>query len=141
MTKSPPLYWRHFFCSLDIEYNFITMLTSLFPTKVFDLYTDNSDLLERYIQVENGTLTLDVPGFSKNDLTLEVDQSEGLITINGEKEINGRKRTVKKSIKDYRLRNIDLDGVEAKIEDGVLSIYLKDLDKTVREKKRQISLK
>lgn len=117
------------------------MLTSLFPTKVFDLYTDNSDLLERYIQVENGTLTLDVPGFSKNDLTLEVDQSEGLITINGEKEINGRKRTVKKSIKDYRLRNIDLDGVEAKIEDGVLSIYLKDLDKTVREKKRQISLK
>lgn len=117
------------------------MLTSLFPTKVFDLYTDNSDLLERYVQVENGTLTLDVPGFSKKDLTLEVDQSEGLITINGEKEINGRKRTVKKSIKDYRLRNIDLDGVEAKIEDGVLSIYLKDLDKTVREKKRQISLK
>lgn len=117
------------------------MLTSLFPTKVFDLYTDNSDFLERYVQVENGTLTLDVPGFSKKDLTLEVDPGEGLITINGEKEINGRKRTVKKSIKDYRLRNIDLDGVEAKIEDGVLSIYLKDLDKTVREKKRQISLK
>lgn len=117
------------------------MLTSLFPTKVFDLYTDNSDLLERYIQVENGTLTLEVPGFSKKDLTLEVDQSEGLITINGEKEINGRKRTVKKSIRDYRLRNIDLDGVEAKIEDGILSIYLKDLDKTVKEKKRQISLK
>jgi HSP20 family molecular chaperone IbpA len=117
------------------------MLTSLFPTKVFDLYTDNSDLLERYIQVENGTLTLEVPGFSKKDLTLEVDQSEGLITINGEKEINGRKRTVKKSIRDYRLRNIDLDGVDAKIEDGILSIYLKDLDKTVKEKKRQISLK
>lgn len=141
MTELPPLYWRHFFCTLVIEYNFITMLTSLFPTKVFDLYTDNTDLLERYVQVENGTLTLDVPGFSKKDLTLEVDQSEGLITINGEKEINGRKRTVKKSIRDYRLRNIDLDGVEAKIEDGILSIYLKDLDKTVKEKKRQISLK
>ena len=117
------------------------MLTSLFPTKVFDLYTDNSDLLERYVQVENGTLTLEVPGFSKKDLTLEVDQSEGLITINGEKEINGRKRTVKKSIRDYRLRNIDLNSVEAKIEDGILSIYLKDLDKAVREKKCQISLK
>ena len=51
-----------------------------------------------------------------------------------------KKRTIKKSIKDYRLRNIDLDGVEAKIEDGVLSIYIKDLNKTVKEKKRQISL-
>lgn len=116
------------------------MITSLFPTRVFDFYTDNNDLWEKYVPVENGTITLDVPGFSKKDLTLEVDQSEGLITINGEKEINGKKRTIKKSIKDYRLRNIDLDGVEAKIEDGVLSIYIKDLNKTVKEKKRQISL-
>jgi len=118
----------------------LTMITSLFPTRVFDFYTDNNDLWEKYVSVENGTITLDVPGFSKKDLTLEVDQSEGLITINGEKEINGKKRTIKKSIKDYRLRNIDLDGVEAKIEDGVLSIYIKDLNKTVKEKKRQISL-
>ena len=118
----------------------LTMITSLFPTRVFDFYTDNNDLWEKYVPVENGTITLDVPGFSKKDLTLEVDQSEGLITINGEKEINGKKRTIKKSIKDYRLRNIDLDGVEAKIEDGVLSIYIKDLNKTVKEKKRQISL-
>ncbi len=118
----------------------LTMITNLFPTRVFDFYTDNNDLWEKYVPVENGTITLDVPGFSKKDLTLEVDQSEGLISINGEKEINGKKRTVKKSIRDYRLRNIDLDGVEAKIENGVLSIYLKDLDKTVKEKKRQISL-
>lgn len=118
----------------------LTMITNLFPTRVFDFYTDNNDLWEKYVPVENGTITLDVPGFSKKDLTLEVDQSEGLISINGEKEINGKKRTIKKSIRDYRLRNIDLDGVEAKIENGVLSIYLKDLDKTVKEKKRQISL-
>jgi len=118
----------------------LTMIANLFPTRVFDFYTDNNDLWEKYVPVENGTITLDVPGFSKKDLTLEVDQSEGLISINGEKEINGKKRTIKKSIKDYRLRNIDLDGVEAKIEDGVLSIYIKDLNKTVKEKKRQISL-
>ena len=58
----------------------------------------------------------------------------------GEKEINGKKRTLKKTIKDYRLRNVDLDAVEAKIEDGVLSIYLKELDPKTKEKKRQISL-
>jgi HSP20 family molecular chaperone IbpA len=115
------------------------MITSLFPTRMFDLYTDNRDLWEHYVPVENGTITMDVPGFSKKDVSLEVDQSEGLITITGEKEINGKKRTIKKSIRDYRLKNIDLDGVKASIEDGVLSIYLKDLDKKVKEKKRQIS--
>ena len=116
------------------------MIRTLFPTRVFDLYSDLENVLDSFIPVENGTLTLDVPGFSKKDITLEIDQSEGLISIEGEKEINGKKRTLKKTIKDYRLRNVDLDAVEAKIEDGVLSIYLKELDPKTKEKKRQISL-
>jgi len=116
------------------------MIRTLFPTRVFDLYTDLENALDSFVPVENGTLTLDVPGFSKKDITLEIDQSEGLISIEGEKEINGKKRTLKKTIKDYRLRNVDLDAVEAKIEDGVLSIYLKELDPKTKEKKRQISL-
>jgi len=120
--------------------NLLTMIRTLFPTRVFDLYTDLENALDSFVPVENGTLTLDVPGFSKKDITLEIDQSEGLISIEGEKEINGKKRTLKKTIKDYRLRNVDLDAVEAKIEDGVLSIYLKELDPKTKEKKRQISL-
>ena len=120
--------------------NLLTMIRTLFPTRVFDLYSDLENVLDSFIPVENGTLTLDVPGFSKKDITLEIDQSEGLISIEGEKEINGKKRTLKKTIKDYRLRNVDLDAVEAKIEDGVLSIYLKELDPKTKEKKRQISL-
>jgi HSP20 family molecular chaperone IbpA len=120
--------------------NLLTMIRTLFPTRVFDLYSDLENVLDSFVPVENGTLTLDVPGFSKKDITLEIDQSEGLISIEGEKEINGKKRTLKKTIKDYRLRNVDLDAVEAKIEDGVLSIYLKELDPKTKEKKRQISL-
>lgn len=120
--------------------NLLTMIRTLFPTRVFDLYSDLENVLDSFVPVENGTLTLDVPGFSKKDITLEIDQSEGLISIEGEKEINGKKRTLKKSIRDYRFRNIDLDAVEAKIEDGVLSIYLKELDPKTKEKKRQISL-
>jgi len=116
------------------------MIKTLFPTRVFDLYSDLENVLDSFVPVENGTLTLDVPGFSKKDLTLEIDQNAGLISIEGEKEINGKKRTIKKSIRDYRFRNVDLDAVEAKIEDGVLSIYLKELDPKTKEKKRQISL-
>ena len=120
--------------------NLLIMIKTLFPTRVFDLYSDLENVLDSFVPVENGTLTLDVPGFSKKDLTLEIDQNAGLISIEGEKEINGKKRTIKKSIRDYRFRNVDLDAVEAKIEDGVLSIYLKELDPKTKEKKRQISL-
>lgn len=116
------------------------MIRSLFPHRVFDLYSDLEHALDSYVPVENGTLTLDVPGFSKKDLTLEIDQSEGLILIQGEKEINGRKRSIKKTIRDYRLKNVDLDAVEAKVQDGVLSVYIKEFDPKVKEKKRQISL-
>jgi HSP20 family molecular chaperone IbpA len=116
------------------------MIRTLFPTRVFDLYSDLENSLDSFVPVENGTLTLEVPGFSKKDLTLEIDQSEGLISIHGEKELNGKKRSIKKSIRDYRFRNVDLDAVEAKVEDGILSVYLKELDPKVKEKKRQISL-
>lgn len=120
--------------------NLLTMIRTLFPTRVFDLYSDLENSLDSFVPVENGTLTLEVPGFSKKDLTLEIDQSEGLISIQGEKEVNGKKRSIKKSIRDYRFRNVDLDAVEAKVEDGILSVYLKELDPKVKEKKRQISL-
>ena len=120
--------------------NLLTMIRTLFPTRVFDLYSDLENSLDSFVPVENGTLTLEVPGFSKKDLTLEIDQSEGLISIQGEKELNGKKRSIKKSIRDYRFRNVDLDAVEAKVEDGILSVYLKELDPKVKEKKRQISL-
>ena len=116
------------------------MLTSLFPIRNLDFYTDSENLFERFIPVENGTITLDVPGFSKKDLTLEIDANTGLLTIEGEKEINGKKRSIKRTIKDYKLKNVDLDAVEAKVEDGILSIYIKELDAKVKDKKRQISV-
>lgn len=114
------------------------MIRNLFPTRVLDLYTDLDHHLDSYLPVENGTLTLDVPGFSKKDLSLEIDSESGLLTIEGEKEINGKKRSIKKSIRHPRLRIVDLDRVEAKVQDGVLSVYLKELE--TKETKRQISL-
>lgn len=116
------------------------MLTNLFPTRTFDFYTDAENLFERFIPVENGTITIDVPGFTKNDLSLEIDANTGLLTVNGEKEINGRKREVKRTIKDHKLKNVDLDSVEAKVQDGILSIYIRELDAKVKDRKRQISV-
>jgi len=114
------------------------MIRSLFPNHVFDLYTDLDSQLESYLPVENGTLTLDVPGFSKKDLSLEIDKSLGLLSVIGEKEINGKKRKVNKSIRHQKLRTVDLDKVEAKVQDGVLTVFIKELE--IKETKRQISL-
>jgi HSP20 family molecular chaperone IbpA len=114
------------------------MIRSLFPNRVFDLYTDLDSHFESYLPVENGTLTLDVPGFSKKDLSLEIDKESGLLTVNGEKEINGKKRSINKSIRHPKLRTVDLDKVEAKVQDGILTVYIKELE--IKETKRQISL-
>jgi HSP20 family molecular chaperone IbpA len=115
------------------------MITSLFPNRTFDFYGTDS-LFEKYVLVENGTITLEVPGFSKKDLTLEVDQKECTMTITGKKEINGKKKSVNQKIKDYRFGNIDLDKIEAKAEDGILTIYIQEFDQKLKETKRQISL-
>ena len=109
-------------------------------SRLLDLYNDMDVFLGNPIPLENGTLTLDVPGFSKKDLTVEIDQNENLLTIKGEKEINGKSRKNSKSIRDYRLRNIDLKKVEAKVEDGVLYIDFKDVEGKLKETKRVISL-
>lgn len=109
-------------------------------SRLLDLYNDFDVFLGNQIPLENGNLTLEVPGFSKNDLTVEVDQKENLITVTGEKEINGKIRKINKSIRDYRLRNIDLKNIEAKVEDGILYIHLKEVEEKVKETKRVISL-
>ena len=129
---------RHFFCNLVVNIILFTMIKSLFPTHVLDLYTDLDNVLDSYIPIENVVLTLDVPGFSKKDLSLEIDTEKGLIIVKGEKEINGKKRSIKKSIRYPKLRTIDLDKVEAKVQDGVLTVFLKELE--IKESKRQISL-
>jgi HSP20 family molecular chaperone IbpA len=109
-------------------------------SRLLDLYNDFDLFLGNQILLENGTLTLEVPGFSKKDLTVEVDQKESLITITGEKEISGKTRKINKSIRDYRLRNIDLKKIEAKVEDGILYIDLKEAEEKIKETKRVISL-
>lgn len=108
--------------------------------RLLDLYNDLDIFNGNPIPLENGTLTLDVPGFSKKDLTVEIDQDENLLTIKGEKEINGKSRKISKSIRDYRLRNIDLKKVQARVEDGILYIDFKEVEEKLKETKRVISV-
>lgn len=118
------------------------MVTKIYSpaTRLLDIYNGLDLFLGNNLHEENPVLSFDVPGFSKDDLSVVIDQDEALLTIKGEKEINGKTRTVNKSIRDYSFRNLDLKKVEAKIENGILTIDLTDAEDKNKLRKKQISL-
>jgi HSP20 family molecular chaperone IbpA len=109
-------------------------------TRLLDIYNGLDLFLGNSIKEEAPILAFDVPGFSKDDLSVVIDQDEALLTIKGEKEINGKVRTINKSIRDYLFRNLDLKKIEAKVENGVLTIDLRDAEDKNKLRKKEISL-
>jgi HSP20 family molecular chaperone IbpA len=109
-------------------------------TRLLDIYNGLDLFLGNTIQEDNKILSFDVPGFSKDDLSVVIDQDEALLTIKAEKEVNGKTRTINKSIRDYSFRNLDLKKVEAKVENGILTIDLSSAEDKSKLRKKQISL-
>jgi HSP20 family molecular chaperone IbpA len=109
-------------------------------TRLLDIYNGLDLFLGNNLQEETPILSFDVPGFSKEDLSVVIDQDEALLTIKGDKEINGKTRSINKSIRDYSFRNLDLKKVEAKVENGVLTIDLREAEDKNKLRKKQISL-
>lgn len=67
-------------------------------------------------------IVIDVPGFSKDDLKIEVD-SDGYLNIKGEKKIEGEIRKINRKYFTLPYVNqIDLEKIEARVENGVLVI-------------------
>jgi HSP20 family protein len=65
-------------------------------------------------------LALDVPGMTKEDLSIEA--REGLLTIRGSKEVQGIKRSVHQRLTVPK--GLDLEKAEATVEHGVLTVLL-----------------
>jgi len=72
-----------------------------------------------------GTIMIEAPGFSKEDIKIESD-SDG-ITITGEVKDEAMKNRLRQASFSYILRRSDLDtkGVNAKLENGILQIDVK----------------
>ena len=74
---------------------------------------------------DKGTITIEAPGFSKEDINIEAD-SRG-IRITGEIKDESVKNRLTQSKFSYILKRSDLDtkNVEAKLDNGILTIDVK----------------
>ena len=81
-----------------------------------DFFTSIADNLDSHWTNDNdgnSVLELEVPGFNKDTLAVEIE--DGILVVNGKTE----RRTI---CKRYRLKNVD--NVKASIKDGILSLTL-----------------
>jgi HSP20 family protein len=100
-------------------------------------------------QDERFLLEMSIPGFKKEDISIEVDKD--LLTISSEEiseneEVNGhftRKEFHKQSFKrSFNLpETIQLDQIDAAYENGILSITLPKKEEALPQPKRIITLK
>ena len=88
---------------------------------------------------DNGDLvyTLDVPGFNKDNLSVEV--AEGVLNISGESEVKrGSSYGRRKVLKRYTVG--DISDAKASIQDGVLTIVLEYPKTNVEVKQIEVPL-
>ena len=78
------------------------------------------------------TITMDVPGFKKSELSINYENET--IQITAKKDDNGNRPCVTKS---YQISNIDIKKSVANLEDGVLTLTL---EKTAKCKKQQLKI-
>ncbi|GEP80816.1 Hsp20/alpha crystallin family protein [Staphylococcus carnosus] len=98
--------------------------------------TDISEKDDRY------ELKAELPGFSKDQI--DISYENGMLIISGENnQMNQEKDNEGKVIQKersysnvkrmYSLNNIDEDNIEAKFENGILSVYLPKIEKNQRK--------
>ncbi|MGJ8685629.1 MAG: Hsp20/alpha crystallin family protein [Nonlabens sp.] len=94
-------------------------------------------------------LEMIIPGFKKEDVTIEVDQD--LLTISSEVKQESEEKTEQFTRKEFSLKSfkrsfnlpdtVNQDDIDASYQDGILSITLPKKDEALPQPKRMISLK
>ncbi len=95
---------------------------------------------------DNYTIEAELPGIAKENIKISFD--EGTLYIGVEQEASKdeekgnyiyRERTCSSMARSVHLRDIDIDKIDAKLEEGILTIIVPKLE--LVEKKKQIEVK
>tara|TARA_Y100000592_G_C5250633_1_gene212670 strand:+ start:134 stop:475 length:342 start_codon:yes stop_codon:yes gene_type:complete len=107
------------------------------PYKIFEdlFFADQNTSFYPFQQKDNAfEAVLEVPGFSKDNLKIEVEETH--VKLSGEAEVGGKTRTLSKS---YELpQKADSKKLSAKLNNGILELLVPRKD---RSKKIPISIK
>ena len=117
---------------------------------IFDDFvpTRRNDNMKCDIYEKDGNyhIEMDIPGFKKEDISIEVD--DGYLTIEAEKNIENneddgknyirRERSYNSYKRSFYLGDLDQDSIEAKFNDGMLNITVPKKEVTNNKKKIDI---
>jgi HSP20 family protein len=101
--------------------------------------TVNTKQIENYeinYSQDGGYLTIEVPGFNKSNLTIEVEDNTLVVSGKRTYTVNGTTKTKTISEK-YVINEGNASSIEATVEDGLLTIFIPNLKK---QKKTKISI-
>ena len=132
------------------------MVMDLIPRRFYldDIFDDfvptrRNDNMKCDIYEKDGNyhIEMDVPGFKKEDISIEVD--DGYLTISAEKNYENneededrnyirRERSYNSYKRSFYLGDLDQDSIEAKFNDGMLNITVPKKELTSNKKKIDI---
>lgn len=132
------------------------MVMDLIPRRFYldDIFDDfmptrRNDNMKCDIYEKDGNyhIEMDIPGFKKEDISIEVD--DGYLTIEAEKNTENneenedrnyirRERSYNSYKRSFYLGDLDQDSIEAKFNDGMLNITVPKKELTSNKKKIDI---
>lgn len=124
----------------------------MLPSRIFldnmlrDFKIDNNMQCDIYEEDDKIVIEMDIPGFSKEDIKVECENDNIHITAEREESENENKKYIHKERKSYgkyersfHFENIDEESIEAKFNNGILSVSVKK--EKENKNRKQIEIK
>lgn len=110
---------------------------------LFDSFFREFDVMFGDAKYVNGnilTYEIEVPGFNKDNINITVDK--GILSVVGERDIEGSHAGKKYVNKQLNIGDIDIDKIDAEIKDGILFIKIECFEniETVEEEPKEIKI-
>ena len=95
-----------------------------FPFGTLDILSEG---IKKDYRINDNRLIVEVPGFNKKDLSIEIE--DGILRIGGKKEFEGKVLEMSRNFRVPPKYSTDTENIKAKVEDGLLVIEFSSVNK------------